>query len=114
MAFVALILEAATIAGMAVYVASDPTAVGPIFALVVAFGVCRAFAAPATRSLPADTVSESPIGLDRSASRTRSATITAPGSAVSTNTATATRSPSRNTASLSRRVRQATAPSAEL
>jgi len=56
-AFVALVLEAATIAGMAAYVASDPTTVGPIFALVVAFGVCRAFAAPATRSLPADTVS---------------------------------------------------------
>jgi predicted MFS family arabinose efflux permease len=55
-AFVALLLEAATIAGMALYAASDPTSAGPIFALVVAFGTFRAFANPATRSLPADTV----------------------------------------------------------
>ena len=44
--------------------------------------------------------------------RTRSATITAPGSAVSSSTATATTSPRRHTASLSRSVRHATAPSA--
>lgn len=56
-AFVALLLEAATIAGMALYAASDPTSAGPIFVLVVAFGTFRAFANPATRSLPADTVS---------------------------------------------------------
>ena len=55
-AFVALLLEAATIAGMALYAASDPTSAGPLFAMVFAFGVFRAFAAPATRALPADTV----------------------------------------------------------
>lgn len=38
------------------YVASGPTSVGPIFVLVLAFGVARAFAAPAARSLPADLV----------------------------------------------------------
>src|SRR3954454_23226860 len=37
-AFVALLLEAATIAGMALYAASDPTATGPLFAMVFAFG----------------------------------------------------------------------------
>jgi MFS family permease len=39
------------------YVASSPQAVGPLFALTVAFGVARAFVAPAQRSLPADVVS---------------------------------------------------------
>ena len=34
------------------YVATSPTAVGPLFALTVAFGVGRAFAAPAQRALP--------------------------------------------------------------
>jgi MFS family permease len=38
------------------YVATDPTAVGPLFALTFAYGVCRAFASPASRSLPADIV----------------------------------------------------------
>ncbi|MFN8028296.1 MAG: MFS transporter [Acidimicrobiia bacterium] len=56
-ACVALLLEAATIGAMALYAASDPTSTGPIFVLVVAFGTFRAFANPATRSLPADTVS---------------------------------------------------------
>ncbi|MDQ1446233.1 MAG: hypothetical protein QOI20_2697, partial [Acidimicrobiaceae bacterium] len=36
---------------------TDPTSIGPIFLLVIAFGVARAFAAPASRSLPADIVS---------------------------------------------------------
>jgi len=39
---------------VALYVASDPTAVGPIFALVVASGTAGAFTSPATRALPAD------------------------------------------------------------
>jgi predicted MFS family arabinose efflux permease len=39
------------------YVSTEPTAVGPIFAIIVGFGVARAFAAPALRSLPADIVS---------------------------------------------------------
>ncbi len=55
-AFVALLLEALAIAGMALYAASDPTSASPLFAMVFAFGVFRAFASPATRALPADTV----------------------------------------------------------
>lgn len=48
--------EALVAVGLAWYAGTDPTAVGPIFALAFAFGVARAFAAPAARSLPADTV----------------------------------------------------------
>ena len=48
--------EALVAAALAVYAGSNPTAVGPIFALAFAFGTARAFAAPAARSLPADTV----------------------------------------------------------
>ena len=39
---------------LAIYAASNPTSVKPIFALVIGFGVARAFTAPAIRSLPAD------------------------------------------------------------
>jgi hypothetical protein len=39
---------------LAVYAASRPTSVKPIFGLVIAFGIARAFVAPAIRSLPAD------------------------------------------------------------
>jgi MFS family permease len=38
------------------YVGSSPTAVGPLFGCALAFGVARAFVAPASRSLPADIV----------------------------------------------------------
>ena len=38
------------------YVAGSPTAVGPLFGLVLVLGIARAFATPAARSLPADTV----------------------------------------------------------
>src|SRR6478735_7385901 len=38
---------------LAWYAATGRTDVGPIFALVVAFGVARAFIAPSARSLPA-------------------------------------------------------------
>jgi MFS family permease len=48
--------EAAFCAALAWYAGTDPTSVGPIFALVVGFGIARAFALPATRSLPADTM----------------------------------------------------------
>ncbi|MDQ1438254.1 MAG: hypothetical protein QOK43_1883 [Acidimicrobiaceae bacterium] len=51
-------LGEAVVAGvLAWYVSTDPTSIGPIFLLVIAFGVARAFAAPASRSLPADIVS---------------------------------------------------------
>ena len=51
---IASVAEAATSVGLAAYTATDPTAVGPIFVLVVGYGICRAFVAPAGRSLPAD------------------------------------------------------------
>jgi MFS family permease len=38
------------------YVATGPSATTPLFALALAFGMARAFVAPASRSLPADTV----------------------------------------------------------
>ena len=51
-----LSVEVACAVGLAWYAATDPTSTVPIFALVVVFGIGRAFAAPASRSLPADTV----------------------------------------------------------
>jgi MFS family permease len=57
MAAIAATGTALCAAGLAVYAASNRTAVGPIFAIVVAFGTARAFIAPASRSLPADIVS---------------------------------------------------------
>jgi MFS family permease len=56
LAAIALTGEAVTVIGLAVYVATGPTATLPIFLLVIGFGTARAFATPATRSLPADTV----------------------------------------------------------
>ncbi|MBL8778965.1 MAG: MFS transporter [Acidimicrobiales bacterium] len=46
--------EGAVAVVLAWYAASDPTAVAPIFVLVVLFGTARAFVAPTSRSLPAD------------------------------------------------------------
>ena len=48
--------EAVVALGLAWYATTDPTSVAPIFALVLAFGVARAFVAPAARALPADIV----------------------------------------------------------
>jgi len=42
--------------GLAWYASTDPTAVAPIFLLVIAFGTSRAFVNPAARALPADVV----------------------------------------------------------
>jgi MFS family permease len=56
LAAVALTLEAVVVVGLALYAATDPTSTLPIFVLVVGYGTARAFAMPATRSLPADTV----------------------------------------------------------
>src|SRR3954452_1453116 len=50
-AAVGLVGEAAATAGILWYVSTDPTAVGPIFLFVLGFGIARAFAAPAARSL---------------------------------------------------------------
>lgn len=55
-AAVAAIGEAGACVVLAGYVATGPTAVGPVFLLVAVLGTCRAFAAPASRSLPADIV----------------------------------------------------------
>ena len=55
-AAVGLAGEAVAALALAAYAGTDPTAVGPIFALAFVFGTARAFAAPAARSLPADTV----------------------------------------------------------
>lgn len=56
LAALALGVEALVLAGLAVYVSTDPRSTLPIFLLVVGYGTARAFATPATRSLPADTV----------------------------------------------------------
>ena len=39
---------------LAWYIATQPTATLPIFAIVIVFGIGRAFVSPATRSMPAD------------------------------------------------------------
>jgi MFS family permease len=52
----AAMVEALAGAGLALYAASRPSAVWPIFALVLVFGTGRAFLAPANRALPADIV----------------------------------------------------------
>lgn len=56
MASIALLVEAAAAAALAVYASSGPTSATPIFAMVLVFGIARAFAAPAVRSMPADLV----------------------------------------------------------
>jgi MFS family permease len=53
---IAALSEGMVALGLAAYAGSHPTAVAPIFMLVVLFGVARAFVAPASRSLPADIV----------------------------------------------------------
>lgn len=55
-AALAVTAEAAALAGLGWYASTEPTSVGPVFLLVMAFGACRAFAAPASRALPADIV----------------------------------------------------------
>jgi hypothetical protein len=52
----ALVGEALCAGALAWYVSTQPTAVGPIFALSASYGVFRAFAAPASRALYADVV----------------------------------------------------------
>jgi MFS family permease len=56
LASVALVLEAVAAASLAWYISTDPTSATPIFLMVLLFGVARAFAAPAVRSMPADLV----------------------------------------------------------
>jgi MFS family permease len=55
-ASVAALGEAVAAGALAWYAGTNPTSVTPMFVIVLAFGVARAFAAPASRSLPADIV----------------------------------------------------------
>ena len=56
LASVALVLEAVAAGALAWYISTKPTSATPIFLMVLLFGVARAFAAPAVRSMPADLV----------------------------------------------------------
>lgn len=49
--------EAVIAIALFTYMRTDPTSLGPIFVLAVAFGVARAFMAPSIRALPADMAS---------------------------------------------------------
>jgi MFS family permease len=53
---ISLFAQAAVITGMALYAATRPTSVLPIFLLMAAFGTARALGNAARRSLPADTM----------------------------------------------------------
>ena len=55
-AAIAALGTATACALMGVYVSTDPTAVGPIFAIALLFGVARAFYNPASRALISDVV----------------------------------------------------------
>lgn len=57
-AAIALALEAGCAVGLALYARTDPTATWPIFTIAVLYGIGRAFAAPASRSLPANIVDD--------------------------------------------------------
>ena len=61
----ALVGEALCAGALAWYVSTQPTAVGPIFALSASYGVFRAFAAPASRALDADVVDADSLPLPR-------------------------------------------------
>ncbi|HXY92934.1 MAG TPA: MFS transporter [Acidimicrobiia bacterium] len=52
----AMTIEVGFVLGLAWYAGTDPTSSGPIFLLVIGYGSARAFAFPATRALPADSV----------------------------------------------------------
>jgi MFS family permease len=51
-----LVLEAVFVLALAAYAGTSPTSTLPIFLLVIGYGTARAFAFPASRALPADTV----------------------------------------------------------
>src|SRR6476660_8238946 len=55
-AAIGIVLESIFVLALAVYAGSSPTSTLPIFLLVVGYGTARAFAFPASRALPADTV----------------------------------------------------------
>ena len=51
-----IVFEAIFVLALAWYAGTDPTSTLPIFLLVIGYGTARAFAFPASRALPADTV----------------------------------------------------------
>lgn len=53
---IALGAEAVSVGVLGWYASTEPTSVGPVFLPVMWFGAARAFAAPASRALPADIV----------------------------------------------------------
>jgi MFS family permease len=55
-ASVAVLGEAAAALALAWYARTDPTSAAPIFAVVLCFGVARAFVAPSLRAMPVDIV----------------------------------------------------------
>lgn len=55
-ASLSMVSQAAVVSMLALYAASSPTSIVPIFALVFAWGIARAFGWPALRALPADVV----------------------------------------------------------
>lgn len=77
---VAAALEAVVGLALAWYSITDPTSAGPIFALVLLFGIGRAFHAPSSRALPADVVTpkQLPWLTARRAVAWQSATIIGP------------------------------------
>jgi MFS family permease len=52
----AITIEIVFVVALAWYAGTEPTSVSPIFLLVIGYGTARAFAFPASRALPADTV----------------------------------------------------------
>src|SRR5436190_1702831 len=53
---IAISVEIVFVLALAWYASTDPTSALPIFLMVIGYGTARAFAFPATRALPADTV----------------------------------------------------------
>lgn len=60
-AVVGIAVEGTAALVLAAYASTKPTAVAPIFLLVIVFGVGRAFAAPATRALPSSLVASAEL-----------------------------------------------------
>jgi MFS family permease len=52
----AITIEIVFVVALAWYAGTEPTSASPIFLLVIGYGTARAFAFPASRALPADTV----------------------------------------------------------
>lgn len=51
---IGLVLELASTIGLLLYIRTDPSGIGPIFGLVIVFGLARTLVAPSSRALPID------------------------------------------------------------